>query len=332
MKEKIVYIKNNGKIEKGVRIFKGTGKSYLTEEDNCFTKEINLQAIKEYQKKHKKDVLALKQQISTLLTNTFNISTSTIKRSSKITQENMAYAENIMKKLKNATSRDEIIDIVMQISDKFFQLKNANLKKGEKIMPVNSFLVEFIEKEPDTVAGVAVKEITNTYYKNKLNVLGKEKVDELERAKVTGYSAADILKAVDDDFSPISKKNGMYNLCQTSLYDTVSITYDLNKTHKCWGCANAYSSICPKIEAIVKLPLEYYDFITQGTQIGEYGIIGQKPFESSLQNDWSEGHYKKGTKIFVLDSFVVEVCKNYVPIIENKKQSQNMPKKKMRTK
>ena len=329
MKEKIVYIKNNGKLEQGVRIFKGTGKLYLTKDDNCFEKEINQAKINEYQKKHKKDIYTLKQQIGTLLTNTFNVSTRDIKRSQKSYKENMAFIEEIMKKLKNATSREEIIAIVTQIYNRHYQLRRANLKTYNNIIPNNSVITEFIEKEPDVLAGIAVKEITNAYYKNKLNVLGKEMLDKLESAKVSGYSAEDILKEVDVDFSPVSKINGMYNLCQTALYDAISNVYDLSKVHLCWmECANACPSKCQKIADIVKQPIENYDFITKGTQIGEYGIIGQRPFESNLQNDWSEGHYKKGTKVLVLDSFVVEKCENYISIKEVKQQEEAKQKKK----
>ena len=271
MENKIIK-KENGKITEGVRETI-SDMPYMTDEENCFKKEINQDNFGNY---NLEKVQLLDKQMDKILNDIITLN-----------DENIIKLYNMIKSVNNNKDLERVYKtFLVKYAEVLEEKYNLSIRKSEKIKNIIALAREEIESNFDIVISTIIKKIIEKYYILKLQNYKRDEINKLEDSKMKGFSIDYFFQELGESFDEQSINNGVKNLSAKILLSTIDKIYDRRQKHLCWeNCKNASPDRCEKVSDYVKRNINDYDFIIDGYQI--------------LDNNGD------------VDTFVVSACSNY---------------------
>ena len=271
MENKIIK-KENGKITEGVRETI-SDMPYMTDEENCFKKEIGQDTFKNYDLEK---VQLLDKQMNKILNDIITLN-----------DENIIKLYNMIKSVNNNKDLERVYKtFLVKYAEVLEEKYNLSIRKSEKIKNIIALAREEIESNFDIVISTIIKKIIEKYYILKLQNYKRDEINKLEDSKMKGVSIDYFFQELGESFDEQSINNGVKSLSAKILLSTIDKIYDRRQKHLCWeNCKNASPSHCEKVRDYVKRNINDYDFIIDGYQI--------------LDNNGD------------VDTFVVSECSNY---------------------
>ena len=271
MENKIIK-KENGKITEGVRETI-SDMPYMTDEENCFKKEIGQDTFKNYDLEK---VQLLDKQMDKILNDIITLN-----------DENIIKLYNMIKSVNNNKDLERVYKtFLVKYAEVLEEKYNLSIRKSEKIKNIIALAREEIESNFDIVISTIIKKIIEKYYILKLQNYKRDEINKLEDSKMKGVSIDYFFQELGESFDEQSINNGVKSLSAKILLSTIDKIYDRRQKHLCWeNCKNASPNRCEKVRDYVKRSINDYDFIIDGYQI--------------LDNNGD------------VDTFVVSGCSNY---------------------
>ena len=271
MENKIIK-KENGKITEGVRETI-SDMPYMTDEENCFKKEIGQDTFKNYDLEK---VQLLDKQMNKILNDIITLN-----------DENIIKLYNMIKSVNNNKDLERVYKtFLVKYAEVLEEKYNLSIRKSEKIKNIIALARKEIESNFDIVISTIIKKIIEKYYILKLQNYKRDEINKLEDSKMKGVSINYFFQELGESFDEQSINNGVKSLSAKILLSTIDKIYDRRQKHLCWeNCKNASPDRCEKVRDYVKRSINDYDFIIDGYQI--------------LDNNGD------------VDTFVVSECSNY---------------------
>lgn len=271
MENKIIK-KENGKITEGVREII-SDMPYMTDEENCFKKEINQDNFENY---NLEKVQLLDKQMDKILNDIIALN-----------DENIIKLYNMIKSVNNNKDLEKVYKtFLVKYAEVLEEKYDVSIRKSEKIKNIIALAREEIESNFDIVISTIIKKIIEKYYILKLQNYKRDEINKLEDSKMKGFSIDYFFQKLGESFDEQSINNGVKNLSAKILLSTIDKIYDIRQKHLCWeNCKNASPDRCEKVRDYVKRSINDYDFIIDGYQI--------------LDNNDK------------VDTFIVSECSNY---------------------
>jgi len=251
---KTILKKENGEIIEIIRTKQVSDTPYLSEEEKCF-----IDILKEEKPNIKKE--KLKEII-----NTAHYIVRRISYADKF-NKNIKTLFYTLSMIQTEKDLDNFINYIIKVYkdtikepyQKYFKIS----KDKSNISNIKALLME----HKQLITSVVIKKLIKTYITSILLSLEIDQISTLQNFKNESAYIDEILNFLNIDLDEASIYNGIKNMTEKILHDTIDEIYDRKQIHLCWAlCENATPSHCEKIFDKTKKNISQYDFIIEGYQ------------------------------------------------------------------